>query len=142
MAAVDYTGALWDNNNNVECRADLQGVNGTCGYGTCESSGLTQVCVCIKPYISVFRDGAGDWDPCSYKAKSKIAVFFISFFVGGFGVDWFYLARANMCYVCVGITKFITAGGCCIWGMIDVVNVIVGSFSDGNGAPLFNDFEY
>ena len=47
--------------------------------------------------------------------KSKLAAFLLSFFLGGFGADWFYLSRGVFTYIMVGIIKLLLIGqaGCC-----------------------------
>ena len=39
--------------------------------------------------------------------KSKLAAFLLSFFLGGFGADWFYLSRGVASYIIVGIVKML-----------------------------------
>lgn len=48
--------------------------------------------------------------------KSKLVAFLLSFFVGGFGADWFYLSNGVFTYIMVGIIKLLLigqAGLCC-----------------------------
>ena len=49
-------------------------------------------------------------------SKSKLVAFLLSFFVGGFGADWFYLSNGVFTYIMVGIIKLLLigqAGLCC-----------------------------
>merc|ERR1719431_778631 len=39
--------------------------------------------------------------------RSKLATFLLSFFLGGFGADWFYLSRGVFSYIMVGIVKLL-----------------------------------
>ena len=39
--------------------------------------------------------------------KSKLADFLLSFFLGGFGADWFYLSRGVASYIIVGMVKML-----------------------------------
>ncbi len=63
--------------------------------------------------------------------KSQAAAFALSMFLGGFGVDRFYLG-----YTGLGILKLLTFGGCGIWSVIDFVLLGVGSMKDAAGRPL------
>lgn len=55
----------------------------------------------------------------------------LSFFLGGLGVDRFYMG-----YTTLGIIKLITAGGCGIWALIDLIMIITGNLPDVDGNPL------
>ena len=48
-------------------------------------------------------------------SRSKLVAFLLSLFLGGFGVDWFYLSIGNFVYIVVGIIKLllISSGGLC-----------------------------
>ena len=56
-----------------------------------------------------------------HEKKSKLAAFLLSFFLGGFGADWFYLSRGVFTYIMVGIIKLLLIGqaGCCCCSLID-----------------------
>ena len=45
--------------------------------------------------------------PCAYLAKSKLVAFLLSFFMGGLGIDWFYLSVGSASYIVGGIVKII-----------------------------------
>ena len=112
-----------------------------CGVGTCvelspyayPGSPPIPSCICTKPYIDMGSS------KCSYKAKSKLVAFLISFFVGGWGVDWFYLSNGDAGYIVAGIFKIITFGGFGIWWLVDFIRILVDGFPDGNGMELFQD---
>ncbi|RVU24102.1 TM2 domain-containing protein [Sandaracinomonas limnophila] len=53
-------------------------------------------------------------------------------FFGAFGVHSFYTRKYG-----VGIFQLLTLGGCGIWATVDLIMIIIGSFKDGNGNPLF-----
>lgn len=64
--------------------------------------------------------------------KDPIIVLVISFFLGGLGIDRFYLGDTGM-----GIGKLLTAGGCGIWALIDLF-LIMGTAKQKNMELLFN----
>ena len=76
---------------------------------------------------------------CSYRAKSKLVVFLVSFLAGSLGVDWFYLSLGDTGYIIAGIFKLITFGGFGIWWLVDWIRILTDSFYDGNGMALFMD---
>ena len=52
-----------------------------------------------KPYVD------HDNQFCTAKGKSKVTLFLLSFFAGGFGADWFYMSSGDSIFICVGIIK-------------------------------------
>ena len=63
---------------------------------------LSPQCGChlnMVPKVPVCKcdDGYLDWEgkPCTYAQKSKLTAFLLSFFIGGLGADWFYLAQGG-----------------------------------------------
>lgn len=60
-----------------------------------------------------------------------LAVFFLSFLWGAFGVDRFYLGKIG-----TGILKLLTFGGFGIWVIVDLVLIMSGSMRDKDGQEM------
>jgi hypothetical protein len=81
-------------------------------------------------------DGSGGWFsvgeiPGVFSEKEWLTTLLISFFLGGLGIDRFYLG-----YTGLGVLKLITLGGCGVWALIDFIMIAIGSMKDANGLPL------
>jgi len=63
--------------------------------------------------------------------KSFVATWLLSWFLGFFGVDRFYLGKVG-----TGILKLLTLGGLGLWYLIDVILVLAGAARDKQGLPL------
>jgi len=66
--------------------------------------------------------------------KGRLAASLLSFFLGVFGIDRFYLGNIGM-----GVAKLLlgwaTAG---IWPLVDLIIIVTGGAHDGKGLPVKN----
>ena len=63
--------------------------------------------------------------------KDWMVTLLLSILLGGLGVDRFYAGHIGL-----GVLKLLTAGGCGIWWLIDLIKIITGSFVDGDGKVI------
>ncbi len=66
-----------------------------------------------------------------YSDKSRGTAFILSYFLGWFGVDRFYVGHTLL-----GILKLLTFGGFGLWMLIDNVLFALGAVKDAQGRPL------
>jgi hypothetical protein len=69
--------------------------------------------------------------PNVFSDKQWLTAVLLSFFLGGLGVDRFYLGQTGL-----GIGKLLTLGGCGIWSLIDFIMILMRSVTDAEGRPL------
>jgi len=71
------------------------------------------------------------------KQRHFLAVFFLSFMWGAFGIDRFYLGK-----VWTGILKLITFGGLGFWTVIDFILIVSGAMRDKQGNEMLDYDKY
>ncbi len=70
--------------------------------------------------------------PSNISPKSRLVALLLCWFLGMFGVHRFYVGKTG-----TGIVQLLTLGGFFIWALIDFIMIIIGSFTDSDGAVVF-----
>lgn len=63
--------------------------------------------------------------------KSWFVTLVLAIFLGAFGVHRFYTGKIG-----TGILMLLTAGGCGIWWLVDIILIATGTFTDKHKQPL------
>lgn len=63
--------------------------------------------------------------------RSGLVVLLLAIFLGYLGVHSFYTGKTG-----IGIAQLLTAGGCGIWVIIDIVMLVTGSYFDAEGKKV------
>jgi TM2 domain-containing membrane protein YozV len=63
--------------------------------------------------------------------KEWLTTLLLCIFLGGFGAHRFYTGFTKE-----GVIQLLTCGGCLIWAIIDLINIITNKFVDAEGRPL------
>ena len=93
-----------------------------CGAETAENAA-----VCIKCGVELKKAAA------SGEQKSKMAAGLLGIFLGGLGVHRFYVGKVG-----TGLLYLFTGSLCGIGYLYDLIKIITGTFTDGNGFPIHN----
>jgi len=78
--------------------------------------------ICMKCGVELSKDGEGkDW----------LTTLLLCIFLGFLGIHRFYTK-----HTAIGVVQLLTAGGCYIWTIVDLVQILTGSYLDADGKKL------
>ena len=85
---------------------------------------------------TLVRKEGGQWFAVSeipgvFSTREWLTALLISFFLGGLGIDRFYLGQTGL-----GVGKLLTLGGCGVWALIDFILIALNNVKDVDGLPL------
>ena len=63
--------------------------------------------------------------------KGFVPTLLLAILLGGLGVHRFFVGKIG-----TGILQLLTLGGLGIWALIDIIMIVVGSFTDKEGLPV------
>lgn len=63
--------------------------------------------------------------------KKQLVAFLLCFLLGGLGAHRFYTGHTT-----IAVIQLLTAGGCGIWALIDLIMIITGSMKTADGQNL------
>jgi len=89
---------------------------------------LKQV-VMLKAAQKAVKKGMGHDGNGTGGSKSQLVALLLVIFVGYLGIHRFYLG-----YTTYGIIQLLTAGGCGIWALIDLIRIITGDLKPADGS--------
>ena len=67
-------------------------------------------------------------------SKDWLTTLLLCIFLGNLGRHRFYAGKMG-----TGVLMLLTLGGCGIWTLVDLVMIISGKFTDGNGNAITNN---
>lgn len=65
--------------------------------------------------------------------KNYIVTLLLAWFLGGLGIHRFYTG-----YILIGLVQLLTAGGCGIWALVDIISIALNKYQDAEGKDLAN----
>ena len=98
-----------------------------CGAEVSENAAVCVKCGCAVGQPKQPADMNGS-------CKDWLVTLLLCFFGGWLGIHRFYVGKTG-----TGIIQLLTGGGCGIWALIDLIVIVMGNFTDGEGKFIKNN---
>lgn len=93
-------------------------------------SGIMSVETTTCPHCLAVQTSAGG---PGISEKQRLPTFILAFLFGVFGAHRFYVGKTGS-----AILQLCTLGGLGIWALVDVIIIVTGGFTDGDGKKIIN----
>jgi len=92
----------------------------------CKAETAYNTTICMKCGVSL-----NDENSFTGEGKDWLTTLLLCLFLGYLGIHRFYTK-----HTAIGVIQLLTVGGCGIWALIDLIQILTGSFKDADGNKL------
>lgn len=87
--------------------------------------------ICVQCGCAVSATKPNVLEDASASPKSKMTALLLCFFLGYLGIHRFYVGKTG-----IGVLMLLTGGCCGVLTLIDLINIIMGNFTDNDGLKV------
>lgn len=92
----------------------------------CKAETSADASICMKCGVSLKNDDCADGE-----GKDWLTALLLCLFLGYLGIHRFYTK-----HIVIGVVQLLTMGGCGVWALIDLIQIITESYKDADGHKL------
>ena len=112
----------------VACGSPPKSGNKFCYH--CKSETAEGATICMNCGVSLSSSSAA----ITGEGKDWMTTLLLALFTGILGGHRFYTG-----HIAIGVVQLLTAGGCGIWSLIDLILILTGKFKDSDGNELVKE---